>query len=320
MTAGVVTSPSPQQTVLEKVQLLRASGNEAFAAHEYTTAVEKYKQALLLLLQPQVACSQEANTVAVALRTNLAACHLKLAQFAAAAEECSAALAIKPRHAKALFRRAEARLGLGQLREALLDAEAARVGAPNDTAVADLVYDIEDAIALAPSKEQHAPAASRAMPPSALQPQLRQFADECMAEVHTEFLTTGGAVETELRLLHLTPDGAKYGRITLKGAFASAASLQSATAYVRGMHTTVDAEAAVLIVKRSDVAFPCVWFAGTWPEALSFEAAGVFVQLVSPHGSCTWFMQQRGGSPMLEPAVELPDDCSLLDPSSIFSV
>ena len=316
MTAGVevVVSQETTSTVLAAVQQLRASGNEAYSAHEYTTCVEHYKRALALLLKPQVACSQEANAVAVTLRTNLAACHLKLAQFAAAAEECSAALAIKPRHAKALYRRAEARLALGQLHDALLDAEAARVAAPKDTAAADLVYDIEDAIALAPSREQHVPVASRPMPPAA-----RQFAEECMAEVHTAFLTAGTA-DTELRLLHRTPTGSnQYGRITLEGAFASASSLQSATSYVRGMHTTADAEAAVLIVQRSAVTFPCVWFAGSWPEALGFDANGVFIQLLSRHGSCTWFMEQKGGSTMLEPALELPEDCRIVEPSTVFA-
>jgi tetratricopeptide (TPR) repeat protein len=314
MTAGVEVVVNQRQEVFEEVQQLRASANQAYSAHEYTTCVEHYKRALALLLQPQVACTAEANEQSLSLHTNLAACHLKLAQFAAAAEECSVALAIKPRHAKALFRRAEARLALGLVRDALLDAEAARVAAPNDTAVADLVYDIEDAIALAP-KEQHAQASSRPMPPAA-----RQFAEECMADVHTAFLTAS-TVGTELRLLHRTPAGSnQYGRITLEGAFASAASLQSATAYVRGMHTTADAEAAVLIVKRCDVAFPCVWFAGRWPEALSFAAAGVFVQLLSRQGgSCTWFMEQKGGSTMLEPALELPEDCSLVEPSAVFA-
>ena len=53
-----------------------------------------------------------------------------------------------------------------------------------------------------------------------------------------------------------------------------------------------------MLVARADVRYPHVWFAGTWPEALPFDADGVFVELhlrPAAPAPLTWFLV-RGGA------------------------
>lgn len=317
MTVTVEQETQTSESVFSQVRRWRTSGNDAYRTHDFPESVAQYKRALALLMQPPVACTAEGNAEAVILRCNLAAALLKLGQPADAAAQCDLALASQPRHPKALFRRAEARLALGKLSEALSDAEAARVVAPADAAVANLMYDIENAIAAAPAarrtqqQDETAAVTSQQWEPDET---LLSFAEECMSDVYGSFMDAGAAA-TQLRLLHVTPDGGRtYGHISLDGAFASASALHSALAFVRGQHTTAFAQAAVLVVDRADVVFPCVWFAGTWPEELPFDARGVFVQLISRGGARTWFLHQRGSNnTMLDPKRELPDDCRLVD-------
>jgi len=304
-------------TVLSLAQQARKEGNNAYAAHDYEESVAHYKKALGLLLKPSVACTTGANLEAATLHCNLAAAHLRLGQPAEAMAECNLALAGQPKHAKALFRRAEARLALGLLPEALADAEATRVVAPADAAVRGLIFDIEDAIAAAPTPLRSEQSVER-REQFAGDEQSRTFVEECISEVHASFMASGTA-ETELRLLHVTPDaGRQFGRVALDGAFASSSTLRSALAFVRGQHTTADAHAAVLIVDRAQVCFPCVWYAGHWPEELPLDARGVFVQLITRKGSRTWFLNRRGSSSMLDPGCELPQDCHLVEAESIF--
>jgi tetratricopeptide (TPR) repeat protein len=318
MTAQDQDDSFPAVPVLSLVQQARKEGNSAYAAHDYEESVAHYKKALGLLLKPAVACTPDANLEAVTLHCNVAAAHLRLGKPAEAMAECNLALAGQPKHAKALFRRAEARLAVGLLAQALTDAEAARVVAPADAAVRDLIFDIEDAIAAAPTPLKSKQSVER-KEQFAGDEQSRTFVEECISEVHASFMASGTA-ETELRLLHVTPDAGRrqFGRVALDGAFASSSTLRSALAFVRGQHTTADAHAAVLIVDRAQVCFPCVWYAGHWPEELPLDARGVFVQLITRKGSRTWFLNRRGSSSMLDPECELPQDCHLVEAESIF--
>ena len=72
-----------------------------------------------------------------------------------------------------------------------------------------------------------------------------------------------------------------------------------------------------MLVARADVHYPHVWYAGRWPEALGVHAPGVFVELLTRAGVCTWFLADAGG--VLQAAVPLPRDCALLEePRTLF--
>jgi hypothetical protein len=98
----------------------------------------------------------------------------------------------------------------------------------------------------------------------------------------------GAPLPAQLRLLH----GAAYGTVRADGAFASSAALASALAFVRGLPTFVETDAACLIVPRAHVQYPCVWYAGSWPDELDVDAPGVFVELHARHSddTQTWFL------------------------------
>ena len=85
----------------------------------------------------------------------------------------------------------------------------------------------------------------------------------------------GAPLQPQLRLLH----GAAYGSVRADGAFASAHALAVALAFVRAMPTFEQADAAALLVPRHQVQYPHVWYAGSWPEQLSIDATGVFMEL-----------------------------------------
>lgn len=97
----------------------------------------------------------------------------------------------------------------------------------------------------------------------------------------------GVPLPAQLRLLH----GAAYGTVRADGAFASAAALASALAFVRGLPTFAETDAACLLVPRAHVQYPCVWYAGSWPADLDVDAPGVFVELHGRHSDAqTWFL------------------------------
>ena len=86
----------------------------------------------------------------------------------------------------------------------------------------------------------------------------------------------GQAVDAQFRLLH----GGAYGAVRADGAFASAAALASAVAFVRKLPTFCEADVAAVIVPKAQVQDPHVWYASlSWPEQLGVDAQGVFVEL-----------------------------------------
>ena len=95
---------------------LHAEGNCAFGEARYTDAALAYTSALETITQ-----SRGAESHSAALYANRALALLKLLRPAEAEEDCCAALSIVPTHAKALLRRAEARIQLRQYVEAVDD-------------------------------------------------------------------------------------------------------------------------------------------------------------------------------------------------------
>ena len=108
----------------------------------------------------------------------------------------------------------------------------------------------------------------------------------------------GQPVETQVRLRH----GGGYGAVRAEGAFASAAALASARAFVRRLPTFGEADAAAVIVRKAQVQYPHVWYGSlAWPEQLGVDAQGVFVEIHARGAdTATWFLV-RAAAPDAKP-------------------
>ncbi|KAH8064754.1 hypothetical protein JL722_1635 [Aureococcus anophagefferens] len=109
-------------------QALKATGNAHFAKGEDQKAIDAYTAAL---------DKTDDAPLRVAILSNRAACHLRLEAFAACVADCDGALALDGSKAKAYYRRARAREGLGELADAFRDLKACvRLEPANREAVA----------------------------------------------------------------------------------------------------------------------------------------------------------------------------------------
>ena len=96
------------------VDELKALGNAAFSAQQHVRATLRYTEALALESSP------ETRSV---LHSNRAAALLQLAEWTLALEDCDAALRLDEGNKKALFRRASANEGCGEVSAAVADLE-----------------------------------------------------------------------------------------------------------------------------------------------------------------------------------------------------
>lgn len=113
----------------------KAAGNEAVGRREWAAAGACYRRGLALLRCQPSEPSEEQARLEAALQLNCALCEAHLDRHAAAAELCSAALALDPANVKARFRHASA---LGELEEydaALRETLVANALAPGDAEV-----------------------------------------------------------------------------------------------------------------------------------------------------------------------------------------
>ncbi|PSC68655.1 Tetratricopeptide repeat 1 [Micractinium conductrix] len=123
--AAAISHAAPSQPAersdADKEQLvvaegLKKAGNEAYAGERWEEALDKYAAALEAA--PEAAAAQRS-----VYHCNRAAAHLKLGQWAEAAQECSAALELQEGYTKALLRRSTAYEKLDDLERALADAQ-----------------------------------------------------------------------------------------------------------------------------------------------------------------------------------------------------
>lgn len=98
---------------------MKGRGNQLFASDNYTAAIQHYEDAILLLDKSDhpVAATNEMSKV----YANMAECHLRLENYTAADKAATMALSCDGRNVKASFRRARARMELGDLRGAIND-------------------------------------------------------------------------------------------------------------------------------------------------------------------------------------------------------
>lgn len=94
---------------------LKDEGNEAFKIQNFAKARDLYSHSLVQLSSPKD--GEQMST----LYCNRAAANLKLLDYTACITDCDQAIAITPGSVKALYRRAQANVALGEFRKASAD-------------------------------------------------------------------------------------------------------------------------------------------------------------------------------------------------------
>ncbi|KAL3898266.1 MAG: hypothetical protein SGCHY_002858 [Lobulomycetales sp.] len=141
----------------------KESGNEAFKAGDHPTALRRYHETLLYCTgldtsqlsavlgdsadtsaSPQPSTQQAADIKAlqISVHANMALIHVASGNHSRAVESCSKCLALDPSHAKALFRRGQAYVELGQLDKAESDLRAAVRVCPSDPGIRSLLEEV----------------------------------------------------------------------------------------------------------------------------------------------------------------------------------
>lgn len=142
----------------------KAEGNAQFSRGNLLEAAEEYEDALRHLKDmneehgeaPSEEDRATLNALLVAVNSNLAAVLLKQKNYAEAVAKASAALAVDPSAAKALFRRGTALAALGDLEDAKCDLLAAAKLSPADTAIRAEYERVHKLIAAAKAREKAA--------------------------------------------------------------------------------------------------------------------------------------------------------------------
>jgi len=125
-------------------------GNALVKAGKYSEALAQYQKGMdqgdfiHSLGEADMALHRE---LIPQIRLNMALCHLKLGQCAAATETCTQVLAADPRNVKALYRRGSAHRTAGNFEEAKADLLAAIRLAPADAAIREEYERLRKAIA-----------------------------------------------------------------------------------------------------------------------------------------------------------------------------
>jgi len=146
----------------------------------------------------------------------------------------------------------------------------------------------------------------------------QQLPEEALAAAHakleelTEEILGGRAtVEEHVMLNH---GEAKFGKFDIKDAFFSPSNLSSALEFVRGQHFTASAKFAFVVVQKSRMNYPNVWWAHPWPVE-DREMDGVFLETHARGAHSTWFIPLEGSAerPIPQRALLLDQECKLLD-------
>ncbi|KAM9119463.1 FK506-binding protein-like isoform 1-T3 [Pangshura tecta] len=110
-------------------------GSECYRAGEVGAAARRYARALQLAIAAGPAPPAPEHTrLRADLHANLAACQLRLAQPAHAARNCTKALALRPQHAKARYRRGLAHAAMNDLEGAAEDFRGVLAAEPGNMA------------------------------------------------------------------------------------------------------------------------------------------------------------------------------------------
>lgn len=108
-----------------EAEILKMQGNDEFKKGNIESAIKIYTSALAAAEEDEKGKVTKAD-----IYTNRAACYHQLYDPKKTAEDCTSALKLNPKQAKALIRRAQAYESLEKYEDALKDYEAALVIAP----------------------------------------------------------------------------------------------------------------------------------------------------------------------------------------------
>ncbi|OAD61432.1 Mitochondrial import receptor subunit TOM70 [Eufriesea mexicana] len=111
-------STAEPETPLEKAQKLKAEGNELFKIGKYDEAISHYNNAIKI-------CPIENTEALATFYQNRAAAYEQLKKYSSVKADCTKALELNPRYAKALLRRARAMEHCNELKSAFEDFTAA---------------------------------------------------------------------------------------------------------------------------------------------------------------------------------------------------
>ncbi|XP_063222943.1 FK506-binding protein 59 [Bacillus rossius redtenbacheri] len=127
---------------LEQAKFFKEKGTNYFKAGKYELALKMYKRIVPFLEYNtgfEGAQEEERKHVLLSGHLNLAMTHLKLGNCLDARDHCDKALELHPNNIKALFRRAQAWLGVVEPEKAQADLETAHGLEPGNRAVANLI-------------------------------------------------------------------------------------------------------------------------------------------------------------------------------------
>ena len=132
---------------LEIAGKIRALGNAAFQAADFSAAVKKYTKSLNWCNEeyPSQEEQSEINAARVPALLNRAACYLKLKLASAAKDDCNAVLKLEGQteNKKALFRRGQAYMELKEDDLAKADFHLALKLEPNDVAIKQALAELK---------------------------------------------------------------------------------------------------------------------------------------------------------------------------------
>lgn len=122
-----------KQYMYNAAEMLKNQGNAEVKQENFDEALAKYTKALENLSGH---AGDDVTNLQLNLLNNTALCYLKKKSFDKALESSERALKVDPRSFKALFRRGQAKEGMGSLAEGLYDVRRAAELSPNDKAIA----------------------------------------------------------------------------------------------------------------------------------------------------------------------------------------
>jgi predicted heme/steroid binding protein len=128
---------------------LKQLGNECFGAKEWLQAIDAYSKAIVMMAgrpmpEGHAGGQSQISELLCTLYCNRAACHLKTGAFAEATADCSSALEVHATNIKALYRRSQAREGLGDITGAMADLRSLITLDPNNVAGIRLTHEMRE--------------------------------------------------------------------------------------------------------------------------------------------------------------------------------
>jgi hypothetical protein len=117
---------SPSSKVLEQATLLKDEGNIYFKSKQYSTACLIYKKSIFLLNNLNLSIDNDTidsdiKTLLISLYLNRAICYLKQDEYELCLQDCKKVLIISPTSTKAIYRSAQANIGLLKVNIAIKD-------------------------------------------------------------------------------------------------------------------------------------------------------------------------------------------------------